>query len=128
MNYNKNPLTPHIQVYKWHITSLLSITHRIVGIINFLLIYLICIWVMIFSTGIIDYETISLFLKSPIGKFFMISICWTFSFHTLNEIRHFFWDLGYGYDLKISNIVGAFIFFGSIILTIIIYVIGRNYI
>ena len=41
---NNNPLSPHLQIYKWQISSLLSITHRIVGVINFLAIALICVW------------------------------------------------------------------------------------
>ena len=47
MEYEKNPLTPHLQVYKWQISSLLSITHRIIGVINAIAISLICIWLLV---------------------------------------------------------------------------------
>ena len=48
---NKNPLSPHIQIYRWHISSLVSISHRITGIINIVAITLICIWVLKYPGG-----------------------------------------------------------------------------
>ena len=58
----------------------------------------------------------------------IISICWTFSFQILNEVRHLLWDLGYGFDLKIAKITGLLVFIGSFILTILFFIIGRNFI
>ena len=126
MQYNNNPLSPHLQIYKWQISSLLSIAHRIVGVINILAITLICIWVSSLFFGEESYEIIKLFLNSFFGKFVLISLCWTFSFHILNELRHLFWDLGYGFDLKISKITGVLALFGSFVLTILFYLIGKN--
>ena len=51
MNYKNNPLTPHLQIYKWQISSLLSITHRVVGVINISAITLICFWSIYLLTG-----------------------------------------------------------------------------
>jgi len=126
MQYKNNPLSPHLQIYKWQISSLLSIAHRIVGVINILAITLICIWVSLLFLGEESYEIIKSFLNSFFGKFFLISLCWTFSFHILNEIRHLAWDAGYGFDLKVAKITGALAFFGSFILTIIFYLVGKN--
>ena len=126
MQNNNNPLSPHLEIYKWQISSLLSITHRIVGVINILAITLICIWALFLLVGENSYETIELFLKSFFGKFIIISLCWTFSFHILNEIRHLIWDMGYGFDLRITKITGVLAFFGSFVLTILFYLIGKN--
>ncbi len=126
MEQNKNPLSPHLQIYKWQISSLLSITHRIVGVINIFAITLICSWVLCLLFGENNYEIIKEFLGSIVGKFLIISLCWTFSFHILNEIRHVVWDLGYGFDLKIAKITGSLVLIGSFILTILFYLIGRN--
>jgi len=126
MPYNNNPLSPHLQIYKWQISSLLSITHRIVGVINILAITLICIWTLSLLLGENSYEITKLFLKSFFGKFIIVSLCWTFSFHILNEIRHLIWDMGYGFDLKITKITGVLAFFGSFVLTILFYLIGKN--
>ena len=127
MKHNNNPLSPHLQIYKWQISSLLSITHRIVGVINFLAIILICFWTLSLLLGENSYEITKIFLKSFLGKFIVISLCWTFSFHILNEIRHLAWDMGYGFNLKISQITGIITIFGSFILTVLFYLIGRSF-
>ena len=56
----------------------------------------------------------------------MIGITWSFSFQMLSEIRHLIMDLGYGFDLQTSKITGLLVIFGSLILTILIYFIGRG--
>ena len=126
MDYNNNPLSPHLQIYKWQISSLLSIAHRIIGVINIFAITLICAWISSLLFGENSYEITKLFLNSILGKFILISLCWTFSFHILNEIRHLAWDAGFGFDIKIAKVTGALVFFGSFILTILFYLIGRN--
>tara|TARA_A100001011_G_scaffold396470_1_gene494414 strand:+ start:507 stop:893 length:387 start_codon:yes stop_codon:yes gene_type:complete len=128
MEENKNPLSPHLQVYRWQISSLLSITHRIVSVLNFFIITLICIWSLSLLLGQNNYEFIKFFLNTVFGKFIIISICWTFSFQILNEARHLLWDLGFGFDLKIAKITGLLVFIGSFILTILFFIIGRNFI
>ena len=124
--YEKNPLSPHIQIYRWKITSLLSITHRIVGIVNAIAITLICLWTSSLLFGEQNYEIIKNFFQSFFGKFMIISLSWSFSFHILNEIRHLAWDLGYGFDLKISKITGVLTIISSLVLTILIYLFGRS--
>ena len=71
---NNNPLSPHIQIYSWHISSLVSISHRITGIINIFVITLICFWVASLLLGETNYEIIKLFLQSFFGKFLVIGI------------------------------------------------------
>ncbi len=121
-----NPLSPHIQIYRWHVSSLVSISHRITGIINILAITLICIFFIFFSFSEGSHEFIKLFLQSIIGKFFILGITWSFSFQILSEIRHLIMDFGYGFELKTTKITGLIVIFGSFILTISIYLIGRN--
>ena len=123
---NKPPLSPHIQIYRWHISSLVSISHRITGIINIVVITLICLWASLLFLGESKYETINLLLNSLLGKFIILSITWSFSFQILSEIRHLIMDLGYGFEIKTTNITGLIVIFGSIILTIIFYLIGKN--
>ena len=125
---NKQPLSPHIQIYRWHISSLVSISHRITGIINIVVITLICLWASLLLLGENKYETINLILSSSIGKFIILSITWSFSFQILSEIRHLIMDLGYGFELKTTKITGLIVIFGSIILTIFFYLIGKNFI
>tara|TARA_B100001057_G_C22520841_1_gene821783 strand:- start:179 stop:565 length:387 start_codon:yes stop_codon:yes gene_type:complete len=125
MQYKNNPLSPHLQIYRWHISSLLSITHRIVGVINIIAVTFICFWALSLLLGEETYQLTYFFLNSLFGKFLIIFLCWSFSFHSLNEIRHFFWDIGYGFDLKIAKITGILTLFGSFILTVLFYLIGN---
>ena len=123
---DKNPLSPHIQIYRWHISSLVSISHRITGVINIVAITLICIWVSLLVLGETNYSFINKLLNSILGKFIALGLVWSFSFQMLSEIRHLIMDLGYGFELQATRISGLLIIFGSIFLTIIIYVIGRG--
>ena len=123
---NKNPLSPHIQIYRWHISSLVSISHRITGIINIIAITLICIWASLLILGDTKYDFINLFLTSIVGQFIVIGLAWSFSFQILSEIRHLLMDLGYGFELQTTRITGLVVIFGSVLLTILIYLIGRN--
>ena len=115
------PLSPHIQIYRWHISSLVSITHRITGIINFFVISLIFLWFAFIFFGENNYQIIQTILETLVGKFIILAITWSFSFQMLSEIRHLIMDLGYGFELQATKISGLLVIFGSIFLTIIIY-------
>ena len=121
-----NPLSPHIQIYNWHISSLVSICHRITGIINIIIITFICLWVTFLLLGSSNYELVLKFLLTYFGKFIIIGTIWSFSFQILSEIRHLFWDMGLGFELKTANITGLLVIFGSFIATIAIFILGRG--
>ena len=125
---NKNPLSPHLQVYKWHVSSLVSIVTRITGIINILAITLICIWFSSLLFGESNYKIINKFLQSSFGKLIALGITWSFSFQILSEIRHLIMDLGYGFEIKTTNITGTVVIIFSFIFTILIYLLGRQFI
>ena len=125
---NKEPLSPHIQIYRWHISSLVSISHRITGIINIIAITLICLWASLLLFGESKYENIDIFFNSYFGKFIILGVTWSFLFQILSEIRHLTMDLGYGFEIRTTKITGLSVIFGSIILTIIFYFVGKNFI
>ena len=123
---NKNPLSPHLQIYRWHISSLVSISHRVTGIINFVAIIFISIWASLLILGEENYIPINHLLDSIFGKFVILGFTWSFSFQMLSEIRHLIMDMGYGFELKTTRISGLLVIFGSILLTIIIFILGKN--
>ena len=125
---NKRPLSPHIQIYRWHISSLVSISHRITGIINIVAITLICIWSSLLIFGESNYNLVNFLLNSIFGKFIVLGLVWSFSFQILSEIRHLIMDMGFGFELQTTRITALAVIFGSLILTILIYLIGKNYI
>ena len=125
---NNNPLSPHIQIYRWHISSLVSISHRITGIVNISAITIICFWIFSLLLGETSYDFTKFFLQSIFGKFIIICLTWSFSFQSLSEIRHLIMDLGYGFELNIAKVTGLIVIFGSFCLTILFYLLGRNFI
>jgi len=125
---NNNPLSPHIQIYRWHISSLVSISHRITGIINIVAITIICFWIASLLLGENSYELTKIFLNSILGKFIILTLTWSFSFQILSEIRHLIMDLGYGFELRATKITGLIVIIGSFVMTILIYLIGKQFI
>jgi succinate dehydrogenase / fumarate reductase cytochrome b subunit len=123
---NNNPLSPHIQIYRWHISSLVSISHRITGIINIVAITVVCFWIASLLLGETNYEFTKIFLNSIFGKFLILSLTWSFSFQILSEIRHLIMDLGYGFELKTTRITGLIVIMGSFVLTVLIYLLGKQ--
>jgi len=128
MNDSNNPLSPHLQIYRWHISSLLSITHRIAGIINLLALIFIFFWLIALSLGESNYESFLLIINSFFGKFILIGFTWSMSFHLLSGLRHLVWDLGYGYEIKTANISGIIVIISSLVLTVIIWLFARGFI
>ena len=128
MNDSKNPLSPHLQIYRWHVSSLLSITHRISGVINLLALILIFFWLTALSLGENNYESFLLIINSFFGKFILIGFTWSMIFHLLSGVRHLVWDLGYGFEIKTANISGIIVIISSLILTIIFWLFGRGFI
>ena len=125
---NKKPLSPHIQIYSWHISSLVSISHRITGIINIIAITVICFWSCWLILGENNYDYMNYFLGSLTSKFIILGVVWSFSFQILSEIRHLIMDMGYGFELQTTKVTGLLVIFGSLVLTVLIYLIGRNFI
>ena len=128
MTDNQNPLSPHLQIYRWHISSLLSITHRISGVINLLALISIFFWFVVLSLGENNYELFLLIINSFFGKFILIGFTWSMSFHILSGIRHLVWDLGYGFEIKTANISGIIVIICSLVLTIIFWLFARGFI
>ena len=128
MNDFNNPLSPHLQIYRWHISSLLSITHRIAGVINLLALILIFFWLVVLSLGESNYELFLSIINSFFGKSILIGFTWSMSFHLLSGIRHLVWDLGYGFEIKTANISGTIVIITSLVGTVIFWLFARGFI
>ena len=128
MNDSNNPLSPHLQIYRWHISSLLSITHRISGVVNLLGLILIFFWLLFLSLGESNYELFLLIINGFFGKLILIGFTWSMSFHILSGIRHLAWDFGYGFEIKTANISGIIVIISSLIMTVIFWLFARGFI
>ena len=87
---------------------------------------MVCFWISLLLFGNTNYDLIHKFFETFLGKFLIVGTVWSFSFQALSEIRHLFWDIGLGFELKVANMTGLLVIFGSFILTIIIFILGRN--
>lgn len=124
---NKNidrPTSPHLQIYRWNLSSLTSIFHRATGIALYFSVIIISWFIVYYSTriNIGESETCECLLMSIIHNLFILAIILiTFSlfYHYCNGIRHLFWDIGKGYDLKVANRNSIIVIFSSLVLTII---------
>jgi len=126
MTDNQNPISPHLQIYTWHISSLLSITHRITGVVNLIALILMFFWILTFSFSENNYELFLLAIDSFFGKFILIGFTWSMCFHILSGIRHFAWDMGYGFEIKTANISGILVIISSLFTTIIFWLLAKG--
>ena len=119
---SKRPLSPHLQVYRIQLTSLLSITHRATGIaLTVGALYLVW-WIVAIAAGPDAYATVSNFSGSIIGRLMLLG--WTFSlfYHLANGIRHLVWDAGHGLDLKTTYMSGWLVVLAASALTVIAWI------
>lgn len=94
------PLSPHLSIYKPQITSVLSILHRITGVI--LVLGSACFSLLLLSVvaGPDAYKHVVSFINSLMGKFLLISFLFSFFYHFFNGVRHLLWDVGCGLSIK----------------------------
>ena len=116
------PLSPHLQVYKWQITMVLSISHRATGLALSMGTLLLVWWLVALATGPQAFAVAQGFVGSWLGRLLLLG--WTFSlfFHLANGIRHLFWDAGYGYEIKTTTVSGLAVVAASVALTVIAWV------
>lgn len=96
-------MSPHLQVWRWHVTMLTSILHRVTGVGLYLGGLIAAAWAVSLAAGPEAYETFKAVLGSPLGKFVMFGMTLSVFYHLGNGIRHLVWDFGYGLDLKSAN-------------------------
>jgi len=119
MNSNsKLPLSPHLQIYRLPLTALLSITHRLTGVILALGSVLI-IWILVAAAdSATSYTTLARHLASWYGQVFLIGLVFSLYLHFCNGIRHLFWDVGLGFELETVDLTAKLVIVCAIILTI----------
>ena len=100
MSTNNRPLSPHLQVYRWQITMLLSILHRMTGFGLAAGALLITWWLMAAVTGEASFKVFRAFAGGFIGRAMIFGWVWAYVFHFLNGIRHLVWDTGRGFAVK----------------------------
>lgn len=119
MATDNRPLSPHLQIYRPQLTSVLSITHRITGIILSAGLIAVVLWVIALASGPDQYDRFLAAAGHPAGLIGMI--VWTLAlfYHLLNGIRHLLWDAGWLLDLKSAYASGYMVVIGAVVLTVL---------
>ena len=115
----QRPLSPHLQIYKPQLTSILSILHRATGVALSIGSVILVSWVVALSLGEIAYSSYSMIINNWFGKLVLFGFTFGLFYHLSNGIRHLFWDAGYGYDLKVAYTSGTLVIISSLTLTIV---------
>ena len=123
---NNRPLSPHLQVYKLPLPALLSITHRATGVFLAIGTILLSIWIISLATGADDFQSVKGFIGSFFGRLLLLG--WTFSlfFHLFNGIRHLYWDMAKGLELKSVYTSGYVTMAAAAVLTLLVWIIGYS--
>lgn len=120
----KRPLSPHLQIYKIQITSLLSILHRGTGILLFVGSMVWGLWFVALAAGPQSYGKLQALFLHPLGLLCLMGWAFALFYHFCNGLRHLMWDLGYGYDMPTVRLTGWIVVVSSFALTAMAAVIG----
>ena len=118
------PLSPHLQIYRPQLTSVLSIVHRMTGVGMTLGAVLVVWWLMAAATSPEYFAFVDGLLTSWLGYLVLLGLTWALSYHMLNGIRHLIWDLGYGFEMETVNRSGIAVVIGSGVLTVLLWLVA----
>ena len=113
----KRPLSPHLQIYKPQLTSILSILHRATGVTLSMGSIILVLWIIALTLGEETYAMCSLIVNHWFSKLVLLGFTFGLFYHLSNGIRHLFWDAGYGYDLKVAYMSGSVVVVASLFFT-----------
>lgn len=120
----ERPLSPHLQIYRPMLTMLMSIAHRITGASLAVGFALLTWWFVAVSMGPEAYATVQSFFGSLVGRALLFAFTWALIHHALGGIRHLIWDTGAGFDPQTIEVLARATIIGSVVLTILVWVIG----
>jgi succinate dehydrogenase / fumarate reductase cytochrome b subunit len=121
----RRPLSPHLQVYRPQITSVLSITHRVTGVALAFGTVLLVTWLVVLAAGSEPrYIAFGAFLRGPVGLALLLGWSWALFYHLANGIRHLFWDAGLGFELPRARATGVAVVVASLLLTVAFWVLA----
>lgn len=119
MDKSQRPLSPHLQIYRLQLTSVLSFTHRSTGIALLVGTLVLVYWLLAAASGAEAYAAAQQLLASWFGRIVLLGFSFALFFHLCNGIRHLFWDAGIGFELKTAYASGTAVIILSIVMTVL---------
>ena len=124
MASQSRPISPHLQIYKPQLTSVLSITHRGTGVLLSLGGILLVYWLSAAAAGREPFDAAQNFFRSIPGRLILFAIAYSFFYHVSNGVRHLFWDIGKGLEIETARRSGWLVVAASLVLTLLAYLIA----
>ncbi len=118
------PLSPHLQIYRWTWTMAMSVFHRITGTALYGGTALVAIWLVALASGPAAYAWVAGFFGSLFGRLILFAYTWILLHHMLGGIRHFVWDAGIGFDRNQRLGLARGTLIGSTVLTVVVWAVG----
>jgi succinate dehydrogenase / fumarate reductase cytochrome b subunit len=110
------PLSPHLTIYRWQMTMLGSITHRLTGMALSVGALALAWWLVSISNGPESFAIFMAWAASPLGLILLFGFTWSLAFHLLNGVRHLAWDMGYGFDKHVATQTATLVFVLSLVI------------
>ncbi len=126
MTAENRPLSPHLQIYRPQLTSVLSILHRLTGIALAAGTLLLVWWLVAVAAGPAAFETVQGFIGSWFGRALLLGWSYALFYHLANGIRHLAWDAGWGFELKTVYLTGWTVIWASVALTLLAWILGYS--
>ncbi len=115
---DQRPLSPHLQIYRPLISMMMSIFHRLTGAVNYLGMLVLAAWLMAAASGPETYDVVMDWIGSPVGYLILFGLSWSVFHHMLGGLRHFIWDVGYGFEIPQIRRLAWGTIIGSVSLTL----------
>lgn len=122
MANTNRPLSPHLQVYRPQITSMLSILHRGTGVALAGGLILMLWWLVALASGPEYYNYVMEIAGSIIGRLVLLGFSWALFFHLCNGLRHLYWDAGWGFEVETVTRSGYMVLIGATVLTVLAWI------
>ncbi len=117
MDRTSRPLSPHLLIYRWPITMTLSILHRMTGVALSVGLIALVVWLASIAFSADAYAVVAGFMGTIIGKLLLLGWSFSFFFHLANGIRHLFWDVGMGFEMRQANASAWFVIVATVLMT-----------
>lgn len=124
MDNVQQPLSPHLQIYKPQLTSVLSITHRATGIFLSLGALVLCFWLVATAAGAGPYATLMHHLGAWYGRLLVCGTLFSLYYHLCNGVRHLVWDVGLGFDIHTTYVSGYAVIVVSLVMSVATILLG----
>jgi succinate dehydrogenase / fumarate reductase cytochrome b subunit len=115
------PLSPHMEIWRWHITMLSSILHRATGVGLYVGALIAAYWALALASGPVGYENFLALIGSPLGKLVLFGLTVSIFYHLANGVRHLFWDSGEGFTPATANLTAAAAITFAIVVSVFIW-------